>query len=605
MISAVQAGDVYTLAFRYDTQLIEIIRSIPGRTWNPEAKVWSLPVNKFGFFLNAIRGTHYERELVVTSNEELNQNASMDATDTSFLKDIDISKINYRVAEGFFPFQHQLDSMKFELYRLQKGIRSGFLLADEPGAGKTLEIINIGLFHKEHLKAKHCLIICCVNGSKYNWRDDIKFHTNGEYEGYILGSRIKRDGSINYLGSGKDKVDDLVCGLKYGPKGREPLPYFLIMNIESIRTKDGKRYIMTEQLLKMIAAGDISIIAIDEVHKGVSPSSQQGQQLMKIKKKQEKTVEFIPMTGTPIVNKPTDLFLPLRLIDAHEQNSYYNWCQHYCIYGGYGGHEIIGYKNIPALKRLLQPNMLRRLKKDILDLPPKVRHLEYVENTLYQKRLYEQVRLELIQNQAEIAHNANPMGQFLKLRQVNGSPELIDDMLEVDDKYLSKNAKMLRCIELIHDIVDAGEKVVVFSNFLAPLRVMFKILSSKYKICVYTGSMEQEEREKHKYIFCHNPKYKILLGTIGALGTAHTLTAARNVIFYDEPWDRATSEQAEDRCHRPGTTDTVNIYQLVTMGTVDERVHKLIYEKGATSDFIVDNAFDFKNHPELVQMLLG
>ena len=567
-------------------------------------KLCSIPAEKFGFFLNAIRGTWYEQELVVTSQEQLNANASMDATDTSYLADVDINYFNYRIAKGYTPFNHQLDSLRYETYRLNQGFRSGFILADEQGAGKTLEVINIGIHHKEYFGAKHCLIICCVNGSKYNWRDDIKLHTNGEFEGYILGSRLRRDGSINYIGSGKDKVEDLTCGLMYGKKGRDPLPYFLIMNIEAIRVKEGKTFTMVEQLLKMINTDELQIIAIDEVHKGTSPSSIQGQQLMKIKKRQARCIEYIPMTGTPIVNRPTDVFLPLRLVDGHQQNSYYNWCQQYCIYGGYGGHDIIGYKNIGRLKEMLQPNMLRRLKKDILDLPPKVRHIEYVENSLYQKRLYEEVRLAILQKQAEIAKSNNPMGQFLKLRQVNGSPELVDKLLQVDDKYLPRNAKLSRCVEMIEDIVDSGEKVVVFSNFLEPLRVIFKLLSPKYKICVYTGTMDQEVREKHKFIFCHNPKYKVMLGTIGALGTAHTLTAARNIIFIDEPWNRATLEQAEDRCHRPGTTDTVNIYNIITMGTIDEKVHKLVHDKGATSDFIVDNELDFKNHPELVQMLL-
>ncbi|MCM1234881.1 MAG: SNF2-related protein [Ruminococcus flavefaciens] len=604
MISAVQVDDVYNLSFPYDTQLIEIIRSIPGRAWNPDSKVWSLPLNKFGFFINAIRGTHYERELVVTTQEQLNENASIDATDTSYLKDVDISFFNYRVQEGFKPFQHQLDSLRYEVYRRNHGLLSGFLLADEPGAGKTLEIINIGLLHKEFLKAKHCLIICCINGSKYNWQEDIRKHTNEAYEGYILGSRIRRDGSINLIGGGKDKVDDLVCGLKYGPKGREPLPYFLIMNIEAIRTKEGKKFTMVDQLLKMINCGEISMIAIDEIHKNASPTSQQGQQLMKIKKKQDRCIEWIPMTGTPIVTKPTNVFLPLRLVDAHQQNSYWAWCQNYCIYGGYGGHEIIGYKNISRLKTMLQGNMLRRLKKDILDLPPKIRHVEYVDNTLYQKKLYDQVRLALLEKQAEIQRSPNPMGQFLRLRQVNGSPELIDDTLKVDSKYLAKNAKLARCMELIEDFVESGEKVVVFSNFLEPLRALFKLLTPKYKVCVYTGTMDQAERENHKRIFCHNPNYKIMLGTIGALGTAHTLTAARTVIFTDEPWDEATFEQAEDRCHRPGTKDTVNVYSIISMGTIDEKVHKIIYDKGATANFIVDNQMDFKNHPDLVKMLL-
>jgi SNF2 family DNA or RNA helicase len=68
------------------------------------------------------------------------------------------------------------------------------------------------------------------------------------------------------------------------------------------------------------------------------------------------------------------------------------WCQNYCVYGGYGNYEIVGYKNIQELKHLLQPNMLRRKKENVLDLPPKIHHTEYVENTDYQAHLYRRVK---------------------------------------------------------------------------------------------------------------------------------------------------------------------------------------------------------------------
>ena len=72
-----------------------------------------------------------------------------------------------------------------------------------------------------------------------------------------------------------------------------------------------------------------------------SPSSLQGKQIFRIKKEANRQIQWIPMTGTPIVSKPTDVFLPLRLVDGHSSSSYYSWCQKYCIYGGFGGHEII------------------------------------------------------------------------------------------------------------------------------------------------------------------------------------------------------------------------------------------------------------------------
>ena len=203
--------------------------------------------------------------------------------------------------------------------------------------------------------------------------------------------------------------------------------------------------------------------------------------------------------------------------------------------------------------------------------------------------------------------DAIPLAKFLHLRQVNGSPELVDDTLNPDDKtYLSKNAKLKRMLELLDDILaEPDEKVVIFSNWVEPLRTLYKYVSKKYKVCCYTGTMSADDREKHKQAFINNPERRVMMGTVGALGTSHTLTVARNVIFYDSPWNPADIEQAEDRCHRPGTTQSVFVYTLVTRNTVDEKVHEILSKKEGTANFIVDNELDLHNHPELFDLLMS
>lgn len=469
----------------------------------------------------------------------------------------------------------------------------------------TVQIMNIAMWKKEHRNSKHCLIIVCVNSAKYNWVEDIQKHTNGKEHPYIIGSRIRRNGTINCSGSGKDKIKDLITGKMYGKEDGDPLPYFLVMNIESLRTKVGKTKVVTNEIIRMINDGDIDSIAIDEIHKNASPSSIQGQQLNAIKKKAKKQIEWFPLTGTPITSKPTDVFTPLGLIGGHTVTSFWDWCHMFCVYGGFGGKEIVGYKNIPYLKTLLQPNMLRRLKKDILDLPPKVYHVEYVENTPYQQKLYEQVSEELKQEKDNILKSLNPMTRFLRLRQVNGSPELVDSSLVVDKSYLSHNAKFQRALELIDEIVESGEKVVVFSNWVEPLRTFYRFISPKYKVCCYTGTMPSDEREKHKSVFINNPNYPIMIGTFGALGTSHTLTVASNIIFLDECWNPSDQTQAEDRLVRPGQNNTVNIYSIITKDTVDDVVHNILSKKDSVAKFIVDDELDLQKNPDLFDMLVN
>lgn len=604
MITAIQNQDVYIIRFHYDPEIVKLIKTIPGCWYVPEHKYWTIPVDRLGFLVAKFKDTQYEPFLQIYSAENINENATLDATAT--IPDVDLSGIPLYVEKGSQLFQHQLDFMKFAIDRQRRGFNSGFILADEPGLGKTASAMNLALYNKKFNKIKHCLIVACVNSAKYNWVADIEKHTNGEYHPYLLGSRMRRDGTVKYAVGSKEKLEDLLCGHMYGDKECDPLPFFIIINIEAFHFKVNRRYLIRERLTTLINKGYIGMVVLDEVHKGCSPTSKCGRQLLKLKKDTEGArVEWLPMTGTPIVNKPTDVFTPLRLVDGHNYTNFTNWRNNFCIFGGFGGYEVIGYKNIPQLKRMLQGNMLRRLKDDVLDLPPKLHTIEYVENTPYQDKLYNSILVDTIMHRSEILADINPMVKLLKLRQVNGSPELVDDSLVVDKSYVTKNSKIARLLELVDMITSNGEKVVIFSNWVETLRTVYKFLASKYTVCCYTGTMKPDEREQHKQRFITDPECMIMIGTVGALGVSHTLTVATNVIFYDLPWNPATMEQAEDRCHRAGTKSTVNIYSIITKDTVDEKVYNLIQNKDGIAKYIVDNQLSFKGNPELFDMLFG
>lgn len=601
MINIIQNHEFYDISSKYDPELINLIKQVPSRRWDPDRKVWTINKDKLGFLLGQLKGTRFENVTTIYSDEDINVNADLESTYT--IPDIDISNIPFYVKEGAAPFAHQLDFMKYAIDRQQKGNMHGFILADEQGVSKSLEGINLALYNRKQYNFKHCLIIACVNTAKFTWQDEIDIHTRGVEEGYILGTRLRRDKETEYYSTGnKEKLEDLTTFRKYG-KG-DALPYFIIMNIEGIRYKIGKQYPIAEKITELINSGQINMVIMDEVHKNVSPQSQQGKQILKVKKQTGSKAEWIPMTGTPITSKPTDVFLPLKVVDGHEYSSYYMWCQNFCIYGGYGDHEIIGYKNIPVLKAMLQGNMIRRLKADVLDLPPKIHYTEYVENTEYQDKLYRKILSEVKSDKAQITRSLNPLASFLRLRQVNGSPELVDANLRIDSSYIKYNAKLRRLLELLNEIHERGEKTIIFSNWVEPLRTLYKFVAANYKTCCYTGTMSAEDRNKHKRVFQNNPEYTVMIGTVGAMGTSVTLTAARNVIFYDEPWTPADKEQATDRAYRIGTEGSVNIYTLITKSTVDETVHDILYTKKGVARYIVDNDVDIRNNPKLFDLLL-
>lgn len=604
MISVVQNGEVYEITFKYDPNVIALIKNVPGRLWNPTGKMWTIPKDRLGFFIREFQGTRYESFVKIHSDEDINRNETLEAT--TEIPDIDISKIPFYVKDGFKPYAHQLDFMKWAIDRQNHGNMHGFICADEMGLAKTVESANLAIYNRKQYGFKHCLIICCVNSTKYHWQDDIQTHTNKAEVPYILGTRLRRNGTERCDTGSKEKYDDLITMKKYNNENGEDLPYFLIVNIEAFRYRIGKKHVFTDRIVEMILNQEISMIIADEVHTNCSPSSEQGKQLLEIKKKTEGAAMWIMMTGTPITKQPMDVYTPLRMCNGHDFTSYYKWCQHFCIYGGFGGYEVVGYKNIPQLKNLLENNMIRRLKQDVLDLPPKIHYTEYVENTNYQQKLYEKVLRDVRSRESDILSSLNPMTRLLRLRQVNGSPELIDEELKIDDSYVKKNAKLQRLLELIDEVDKRGEKVVVFSNWIEPLRTLYKFISKKYKTCVFVGgSMSIEDREKNKRVFQNNPQYKVLLGTIGAAGVGQTFTAARNVIFYDDPWNPSDKDQAEDRVYRIGTTQSVNIFTLVTKDTVDARVEQILSTKSDVAKYIVDGKLDLRNNPQLFEFLLG
>lgn len=603
MINIYQNGEVYEVSFPYDQGILELVKNVPGRKWINSAKMWTVPKQYLGFLLNQLKGTRYEPLIHLVSDENINVNANVDKT--THIPDIDISKIPFYVKEGATPYAHQLDFMKWAIDREQRGNMHGFLLADSMGLSKTIESINLAIYNQKQYGFKRCLVICCTNSAKYNWMDEIRQHLKGEYEPYLLGSRKKRNGEINTDSSSKDKYEDLASGNRYGDEIYGKLPYFIIMNIEAIRYKVGKAALIADEIIRMINSGEINMILIDEIHKNASAQSDQGKQLLRIKKNTGTKCMWIPMTGTPITKQPLDVFVPLRLCDGHDVDSWYKWRDRFCILGGFGGYEVLGYKNIPQLKAMLQVNMIRRVKEDVLDLPPKIHYTEYIENSDYQKKLYKQVAEDLMKEKDEIMLSLNPMAKLLRLRQVNGSPELIDSTLKIDDSYLKKNARLKRLLELLEEADARGEKTIVFSNWVEPLRTLYTFISKKYKTCVFTGTMTPSDREKHKQTFINNPVYKVLLGTVGAAGTSHTFTVARNVIFYDSPWNPSEKEQCEDRTYRIGTKDSVNIFTLVAKDTVDDRVEQILSTKSGVAKYIVDNKMDLRKNPELFDFLVA
>lgn len=214
------------LSFPYNEQLLGIIRALPSRYWHSDTKEWEVPLNKLTELIDSMGG--YEVQLT----GELDALAERKVPDIQF---------NFKTQ----PFDHQIEGFNYGL------THNKWLLGDQPGLGKTWQVINIALAKKQLYGYKHCLIICGVNGLKWNWVEEIHTHSNEDC--HVLGQRINKRGKT-VIKRNADKVEDI--------NNIDSLPYFIITNIESLR--DDK---ILMPLKALCDNGSIDMIAMDECHK--------------------------------------------------------------------------------------------------------------------------------------------------------------------------------------------------------------------------------------------------------------------------------------------------------------------------------------------------
>ena len=535
------------ISFPYDVELVGLMRNQSSRFWHAANKEWEVPANKLLQIINAAKG----REITITGDYK------------------ELAPKEVKIPDGFNfktnPFDHQIEGFEFGLKH------DRFLLGDEQGLGKTKQVIDIAVAKKLSKGYKHCLIICGVNGLKWNWKSEIGTHSNET--AHILGTKINSKGK-EVIGSSKDKLADL---------NKLPKDYFLITNVESLRDQD-----ILKKVKELTQNGQIEMVAIDEIHKCKNPSSQQGKAILQVNPETR-----IAMTGTPLMNTPLDLYIVLKWL-GFEKHSFFQFKKHYCVMGGYGGYEVMGYRNLGELQSNLESLMLRRLKKDALDLPEKFHSIEYVEMSSKQAKVYNEVKQEIKEQIDKIKVSNNPLAQLIRLRQATGFTGILSSQIK-------ESTKLDRLEEIVEELVENGEKAIIFSNWTDMTGPTMERLR-RFNPAIITG--ETKDRKEQQERFMTDSRCKVIVGTIGAMGTGLTLTAASTVIFLDSPWNRANKEQAEDRAHRIGTTSNVNIITIVCKDTIDERIEELINKKGAMADALVDGKVDL-NKSEVIDYLLG
>ena len=520
------------LELPYNQVSIDIIKSSGLAVWHKKEKIWEVPNTSLTYLLdNLTYVDDITLDILNQSEKEINQELT----------------VNYKIK----PFKHQEEAIKWGLSH------DKWLLLDSPGLGKTASIIHLAEELKAQRGLEHCLIICGIATLRANWEKEIKLHSNESF--VTIGKKITSRGNVVWT-TVKERAEQLKNKID---------EFFVILNIESIRED-----CVIDAINKSVNKFDM--VAFDECHKANGTESIQSKNLLSMIDSTYK----VGMTGTLLTNSPMSAFIPLKWIGV-EHSTLTNYKAQYCEFGGFGGHQIVGYKNIDLLKDELEDCSLRRTK-DLLDLPPKNVFNEYVEMNDRHRKFYDDVVAGVKEECDKIKLNTNSiLALTTRLRQATSCPSILTSSDIV-------SSKLERCIDLVEDIVSQGDKVVVMSTFKEPIYQLKELLKN-HKPLVCTGDEKEQTVSDNIDKFQKEDKYKVILCTTAKMGTGVTLNSARYLIMLDEPWTYALWLQATDRIHRVNNTSPVFIYNLICEDTIDEIVAKIIDRKKALADYMIDD----------------
>lgn len=431
--------------------------------------------------------------------------------------------------------------------------RSLYLIEGFIATHNTASALYITDYRIKQELVKHCLIICCINGNKYNWQNEIAKHSWHNCQ-VIDGTKKQR----------LEKIDNYWM-FRYN-----------IINIESIRDEE-----ILKKLINLIDKEEIQCVIVDEFHKASNRKSQQGRNLVKLNPPYK-----IGLSGTPITKRIERAWSILNWMGV-EPASEWKFKQRYCVFGGYSGWDVIGYKNLKELHQKIDRIQIRRTK-DILDLPPKTRRYYYVDMTPAQQKEYTIIKQGIIHDlETGNLTTLNPSVVTLRLRQFT-------DTIKYDAVK-----------QVVDELVENDEPCVIFSCYKKPLYDLAEMLK-KYNPLVVTGDIaKSEDRQALVDKFQNDKKHKVMLGTIDALGTGFTLTRSSYVLFLNKHYVQPYNEQAEDRCHRIGSTNNVTIISFIVKNSVDEKVEQILQNDKMYIDLAVDGKVSPAKQKELIDILLG
>jgi len=436
--------------------------------------------------------------------------------------------------------------------------RNSILLADEPGLGKTLQVV--GAINIARPKIKSVLIICPAS-IKLNWKRELEKWLVKKYE----------------IG--------IVDRSEY-PTGVD----IVIINFDVVHRHHAKLIRKTWDLL-----------VVDEVHFLKSKSARRSKYVFGSKKEKISPIpanKKVFLSGTPMVNKPIELFPILNSLDPDNWSNQWKYAQRYCdpVHNGWGW-DFNGSSNLEELQDKLRSTiMIRRLKSNVLpELPPKFRQVvELPADSPKVKSLINKELNEWNSNEDLITK----LKASLLLAKINeddaAHKEAVNSLREGVSAQFSSMSKLRELVALaklpyvIEHVRDIDNKVVIFAHHKSVVSELKNTFGNEAVVLV--GDTKQDDRQRAVDEFQNNPNIRYFIGSIMSAGVGITLTSASHVVFAELDWVPGNISQAEDRCHRISQNNNVLIQHLVLEGSLDAKIAKTLVQKQE----VIDKALDLE-----------
>lgn len=539
----------YTLHFQFHPRMVELVKRIPSiakdvkKAYLREERAWKVGVEDVEYInMMADWAVKYRYCSGIMNRESYKQ-----------LNEFNIPAMpTLDVPHGLLlePYDYQKEGIAYALRHKR------CIFGDQPGLGKTLQAIGTVTIAKSY----PCLVVCPAS-LKINWQREFKKFAGKQ--ALILDDRNKS--------SWQRFVETKCCDIYI--TNYESLKKFFVLNV-----KDDSRFTMKSITFDPRIDLFKSVI-IDESHKCKSTKTQQSKFVEGICKGKEYILE---LTGTPVVNDNTDLIQQLKIMGRLEDfGGYKHFVEKYCD----GPKKSSNFKELNW--RLWNTCFFRRQKNEVLkQLPDKTR--QYIECDISNRIEYERCEKDLIQYLRNYKNASDDKIQ----KSLRGEVMVRMGLL----KAISARGKVKVFAEFVHDVIDGGEKLIVFAYLKEVVQELKKHFPNAVTV---TGDDNTAQKQAAVDAFQNDPNCKLIILNYKSGGTGLTLTAASRVAFIEFPWTFSDCEQAEDRAHRNGQKNNVNCYYYLGKDTIDKYMYDVIQTKKGiangvtgTDDVVKENVID-------------